>query len=424
MSRLNSIAISNAHHLKPVKQHSLSGRGNVRDVAWSPDGKLIAVATSIGIWLYHAQTFAPQHLLTDDGSRYGAVAFSPDSKLLAAVKSVGSVFDQRCAVQLWDIETGRPIVILPALFGFTPPSFSPDGTLAASGVAWDGSEHLSSNLICLWDVETGLYRATLHYSNWSPYIAFSPDGRLLTGGGFTPTVMWWEVASGAELATLRGVHTLLVSCTAFSPDGQTFASGSRDGTVALWDVASHQAKTTFNHSGTVWDIAFTPDGTRLASAGGNFLGATAEANEIILWEVATGERRAILQGHTVGVTRVQFNPDGTVLASMSGMSDRTAGEQDVWLWDVATGNQRLLLHEGQYGENQINCIAFNRDGTIIASGGNGGMVRLWDTASGAQLAAVRGDGIGVKSIAFSRDGTLLASAGWDGAVRLWGIPAS
>ena len=141
------------------------------------------------------------------------------------------------------------------------------------------------------------------------------------------------------------------------------ASGSWDNTVKLWDVATKQNTATLEgHTYVVWPVAFSPDGTTLASGSLD--------NTVKLWDVATGTNITTLEGHTDGVNSVAFSPDGTLLASGS-------WDDTVKLWDVAT-HENIATLEGHTGG--VYSLEFSPDGTTLASGSGAGTSILWDVS--------------------------------------------
>ena len=272
------------------------GKGWIGDIAYSPDGRHLAVASSIDICVYDAETGEVLDLLTGHTRPVLSVSFSPDGRSLASGSLDGTV-------HLWDVATG---VHLRTLEGHTDwvlsVSFSPDGETLASGSADDR--------VHLWDVATGVHLRTLEghtYVVWS--VSFSPDGRRLASGSGDDTVRLWDVATGVHLRTFRG-HNFWVLSVSFSPDGKTLASGSSDRTVRLWDVGTGvHLRTLEGHTDWVESVSFSPDGRRLASGSGD--------TTVRLWDVETGEHLRTLAGHTDGVSSVSFSPDGKTLASGS-----------------------------------------------------------------------------------------------------------
>ena len=189
-------------------------------IAFSPDGRLLAVASGTGIFLYDAADLSEVRFIATDAAIF-RVAFAPDGRLLA------SGFNDN-TVRLWDVQTGA---LLRTLEGHTREvrsvAFAPDGRLLASA-SWDTT-------VRLWDVQTGALLRTLEGHTrevWS--VAFAPDGRLLASASGDTTVRLWDAPTGALLRTLEG-HTDWVWSVAFAPDGRLLASsGSEDGTVRLW----------------------------------------------------------------------------------------------------------------------------------------------------------------------------------------------
>ena len=261
------------------------GKGWITEIAYSPDGTRLAVASSIGIWLYDAQTGEALDLLTGHTDGVYSVSFSPDGNTLAS-GSDGTV-------RLWDANTGSPLRTLTGHTDnwsqrvvFTRWQHARKWKLGQDRASV-GCDHRQS--------PPHAHRAYV----WVSSVSFSPDGNTLASGSRDKTVRLWDATTGSPLRTLTG-HTSLVSSVSFSPDGNTLASGSRDNTVRLWDATTGSPlRTLTGHTSPVLSVSFSPDGNTLASAS---LDKT-----VRLWDATTGSPLRTLTGHTSwGLQRVVF----------------------------------------------------------------------------------------------------------------------
>ncbi len=197
---------------------------------------------------------------------------------------------------------------------------------------------------------------------------------------------------------------------AFSPDGKRLASTSgdnKDRSIKLWDTSTGEELLTLQgHEDSLGlsPLSFSPDGKRLASADNR-------DSTVKLWDASTGKELLTLQGHTGAVSSVSFSPDGKRLAS--GSYDKT-----IKIWDTSTGEELLTLHGHTGG---ITSMSFSPDGKRLASASRGeGGIRLWEISTGKFLTKWFHVRMGqVESVRFSPDGKRLATGGHDNVVRLF-----
>ncbi len=298
------ISISNAESV--VSMEILSSDDFVETVAFSPAGDFLAWGGDGGIWLWDLNTNGLGRHWTGHSAQVHSVAFSPDGQMLV---SGGAEPDSR--VRIWDIGTAEELRVLEGHYGGVYAVFSPRGDLIASR---SGSD------LWLWDPDSGLRIKSLTTGyGYCSRPRFSPDGSMLAAGNDRGLVYWWSVPNGELLQTRNPDYSGGVEDVAFSPDGSTLASaiGRK---VLLWSVdETVPIQILEGHTDVVRSIAFSFDGTLLASGSND--------NTVRLWAVSNGELLATLYGHTSWVQSVAFSPGGKLLAS--GSDDGT-----VRLWGV------------------------------------------------------------------------------------------
>jgi WD40 repeat protein len=363
------------------------GRGTVQGAAYSPDGRFLAVASSLGVYLHSAETLEELHFFDLEQGVEG-VTFSPDGEIMA-------VWLSDYWIQLWNVSERVLLHALEAHEGeIYSVVFSPDGQMLASGS--------SDETVRLWRVEGGELLHTLEgHTFYVRSVAFSSDGGMLASASKDKTVKLWRVEDGELLHTLEG-HEEYVWSVAFSPDGEMLASGSYDDTVRLWRASDGALlRILEGRHGNVESVAFSPDSRFLASA----------SNVVQLWDAFSGELLGAWEGHSDSVLSLSFAPDGATLASAS--TDGT-----VRLWRVPDG---APLHTLADYTSEVLAVAISPDGTLVASGGYDCLVRLWRVPEGDLLRTLSGHEDWVNDVAISPDGELLASAADDHTVRLWRV---
>jgi WD40 repeat protein/serine/threonine protein kinase len=415
-------------------------------VAFSPDGKRLAGANG-KVW--NAQTGKELLILKGYPRTISSVAFSPDGNRLA---SSGKV---------WDAQTGKELLTLEGLTGpLNIMAFSPDGNRLATTC---GSKGGPDPTVVVWDAQAGKQLLVLkgHTGSTVQSVVFSPDGTRLASGGDDGTAKVWDVAprekvldflkilkvspanlvlspdfkrvaasryidetkkaevreeikifdaqTHRELQVLKG-HTGVVNGVAFSPDGTRLASASADNTVKVWDVQTGKNLLTFkSHGGAVVHVTFSPDGKRLASAG---------RGEVKVWDAQIGKELLSFKGQG---GQLVFSPDGNrlILSSFPRIEQGKPAGGQVKVWDAQTGKE-LFEIKGHVSSN----VVFSPDGKRLAGSwrpsiGEVGALKVWDARTGQELLIFKGYRSTISSVAFSPDGRRLASASRDGTVKVW-----
>ena len=403
------------------------GKGTIREVKLSPDGTLLAVASSIGVWLYDARTGEELVLLAGHTQNVNNVAFSSDGKILAS----GSA---DFTIRLWEVSTGTHLKTLKGHTGIvTSLCFFPDSRTLASA-DW--------NSIRLWRVAYGTSLKTLKADLGAISIASSDDGRTLASVNYDKAIDLWDAVSGEHIKTLNvdaerignivfsgdgktfastsdGIHlwdtfsgehiktlkrdTKLVSSVAFSRDGNTLASASED-EIYLWDTTSStHSKTLTGHTDSIISLDFSGDGKTLVS--------TSEV-EVCLWDAISGKHLKTLTGHTKKVTNIAFSGHFLTTTTLASTS-----EKEIYLWNAVSATKRETLRDHT---EDVSDIAFSGGDANILASASGKEIYLWDTVSGERREIPTGHTKSVLSVAFSGDGKTLASTSGK-EIYLWDV---
>ncbi len=360
------------------------GKGYVFNMAYSPDGTLLAAAGTIGIWIYDARTGEELHLLKEHTEGVGALAFSPDNQLLACEGKDETIL-------LWDPRTGQLEKTLTGHAEVSSIAFSPDGKRLASG----GEDET----IRIWDLNTGeLLLTYAGHADRVSKVIYSPDGEMLASYGRDELIHLWDAHTGEFLRTLTG-YTGRVSAITFSPDAKLLASGGGDGKIRLWEPRTGALQATFaatTNSEGVDKVVFSPDGQTLAS--------THWGDDVIqFWDVSTGERLKTIESPPDTAHHIVFSPDGDTLVNAH-------GDGTIRFWDVdSKAPLRTLTGYAQ----MFMCMAYSPDGTKVVAVSSCPSLRIWDTRTGELIKTYYPDSKMIHSIAYSPDGVTLACGSGD-----------
>jgi WD40 repeat protein len=189
---------------------------------------------------------------------------------------------------------------------------------------------------------------------------------------------------------------------AWSPDDTKVATAVSDGTVTVWtfDAGTEDVKLS-GHRGSVVSVVWSPDGAKLASAGSD--------GTVIVWDMHSAADRRTLCQHEFAVLHVDWSPDGTCIGSAS--DDNSAK-----VWDANTGREMLSL-EGHSGA--VWCIRWSPDGRTIVTASRDMTVKFFNAADGRELLTLRGHQAVVKTVAWSSDGSKVATGSFDHTVKVW-----
>jgi len=447
---LANLAPITADNARRVKQLAGLGWGILGNVAWSPDGKALGAASSLGVWQYDANALnQPPHLLASPQWCSDA-AYSPDGTTVVCSSYTGDLIVWNAKTHtLRSVIAGNtpnqptPDSLYPQLIAFSPDN----STVATAGIGgvihiWNTTNGtlqktvtpLHNTVICLifspdgkmlldcdanfltfWDTTTwtpinGLFD-TNHAFDYASGTAFSPDGSLLATNGDNSINLWnLKALKAAPDAVLSGQNSG-AQTIAFSPDGKLIAAGGHsvndaNARVRLWNVTTHVPLVDLTAlQGTVRTLSFSPDSSQLAIS----------ANEVRVWDVKAKTWRAVPNGYTHRIEDVVISPDNSTVASCGAA---------LTLWDVPTATVRKVLSD--HDDVVSYCASFSPDGNLLASGTQDGRVNLWDVKTEKLTGVLQPNKPNSSSdpiiaIIFSPDSKKIVSSSHNGSLWLWDV---
>jgi WD40 repeat protein len=269
----------------------------------------------------------------------------------------------------------------------------------------------------VWDIQSGVPYGSPLAADTSPVadVVFSPDGRTLVSSHLSSAVVWsmsGEQAIGAPV----GGQSDLVTDVAFSPDGKRLVAGRFRGGAIVYDAATRQQALRIDGRSVATAVAFHP--------GGGLIAVATVDGKVGLFDATSGAAVDSLEVGKAPIWQVVFSPDGRLLGMVVDPNGVRGfyGQQrqgEVQLWDV--DSRRRLGRAIMPGAGSVFSLAFNREGTLLATGTRG-RLDLWEVSTRAHHGApmnVADDG--VLSVAFDPSGRLVAGGGATGPIRVWRV---
>jgi WD40 repeat protein len=294
----------------------------VTSLAYSPDGKRLAVAGYREVVVVDPATGRTETRLGGFADQVTSVAFHPDGLRLAGA---GGVAGRQGEVRVWRLD----------------------------GATWR---------------EAGILRG---HDDTVLALAWRPKTDQIATASLDRLILVWDATSGKVVRTIKN-HSDIVDALAFSADGTRMASGSADKTAKVYDTATGaQVVGLSSHTEAVLSVAFSPDGKHLATGGGD--------RQIRTWTLANPSNPDKGFGHTGPVYALAWRPDGTSLLAGAG------GKPSFLTYKADNGNRVVNIKEETLPQDWVYAVAAAPDNETVAVGGWDGLVSLWSLKTGEKL---------------------------------------
>jgi len=372
----------------------------IESIAIAPNGEFVAGGNSEGVWVWQIQGQEITKLEHGQALTISYVDFSTDGKML-----VTASWDRKA--RTWDAKTSALMATVVHEKQVFLSVFNPKNDKYVASADLGGQ-------VKVWDPITGIESFQIPKFKEISQVLFSPNGSLLaiSEGLFSRdgwqseafkvdseegVVSIWDIAKGIEIARLR--HDAIVNSIAFSPDSKQILSASKDGVARLWDIETKTiiSKVEFNQFLNI--VALSPNGhlaagvescLRLSFPG--FNSSCSSKPKLRVWKPETGE---VLWDKTLEgswVSNLSFSPDSKLLVIENNFSDRCSQKDcknNVIVWNALSG--KVVNQKNYELEFGLMVLAFNKEGTLIATGGGpaqNGWVDIWEPLSGKQISRI------------------------------------